>query len=346
MKREIARNLYHPLPFTLAMQATADAYDPGESDITITSLLAPIRPWLLNRDSDRVVAVRAADQLYSWVGTLIHDALEAEVPECDLGERRFYMDVYVDIAEVGQEGVNPFWKIGGKFDYCALREGRLWDYKYTTKWSYIFDNEERPRQLKLYALLLRKHSIHVESAHNFLMLRDWSETEAARQQDYPPSNLVTIDTPITDKVLDETEVWLRDRVSQFAQALHQHEADGALPECTAEERWDRDTAHALYTNGNQKASVVFKTDDPAEVAAQVQGAIDGEPVDRAAAILKAVKGPHHYTIRPGQSKRCQKWCDARDICEQAHQLQSPESLKERTVQIDGHQKRCDTRSDG
>jgi hypothetical protein len=85
-------------------------YTPGEVDYSVTEILNPSRiVWLTKRHQDEI-EVDVSDLLDSWMGHLIHDALEKEGTSDRL---TFETDLGV--------------KLSGAYDY--FQNGELKDYK-------------------------------------------------------------------------------------------------------------------------------------------------------------------------------------------------------------------------
>ena len=64
------------LPQAFVDAVKADDYDPGESDISVTSLIAPPRLVALRRANEAALTEDASERLWSLQGQIIHSLLE------------------------------------------------------------------------------------------------------------------------------------------------------------------------------------------------------------------------------------------------------------------------------
>lgn len=273
------------LPDAIVRAVAADDYTRGKAHISVTGLISSPRMSALRELHEDELVEDASDRIWSLFGKVAHGILEVAGDDAkSLVEERLYTE---------ENG----WVVSGAFDRLALLADSddtwlLQDYKTCSVWSVILgEKPEWVRQANLYALLLRRHSFPVGRAQIVAILRDWQRSKAEQRADYPQAPVAVVDVPLWS--VEEQEQYLTERVR-----LHQAaRAGGILPDCTAEERWERPTQYALMKAGNKRASRVY--DNEEEAAA-------------------AVKPGYAVEVRLGASVRCQKaYCSAFPFCDQA-----------------------------
>jgi hypothetical protein len=264
------------LPQALVSAIENDSYTRGNAEISVTGLLAPPRKVEIERMHADEVIEDASDRIWSLLGQSIHTILERASKE-GIAERRLTTEV---------EG----WKVSGAMDCYYPEKGLLQDYKTVT--AYKFKNGQAPmeyeQQLNLYAALLRRNGDPVSGLEIVGILRDWSKMEARRDPAYPQAQVVVV--PVTVWPAEQAEAFLRERVILHRQARVE------LPECTVEERWQKPTLYAVMKAGQKRSLKNYTSREEAEEHASRVGA-------------KVVE-------RPGESIRCQAYCNASSFCTQ------------------------------
>lgn len=91
-----------PNPIVNAIEKWRAKYDRGESDITVTQLIAPPRKVVLETDNRDKIVEDAADLVYSTLGSAMHAILEESAEE-GMKEERLYMKI-------------GGWNVGGQID--------------------------------------------------------------------------------------------------------------------------------------------------------------------------------------------------------------------------------------
>ena len=207
-----------PEPFFRAVEKMQENYqDDDLGDITTTTLIDPPQiSALKNRYKEKLVE-DVTDRLWALQGQIMHMILELATPKGTQAEQRIGAEV-------------SGWKVTGKYD---LIEGQtLFDYKYTTVWSFVYGKPEWEFQANVNRWLLHKNGIEINKLVNVLMFRDFIEDKAGTGK-YPPSKVVQVELPIW--TLDKAEDYIKDRVK-----LHQMARDvpdQMLPSCSNAERW-------------------------------------------------------------------------------------------------------------
>ena len=180
-------------------------------------------------------------------------------------------------------------------------DGTLWDYKTTSAYS-VKDGgkDEWTAQLNVLRWLLERSGAvpkgTIRALGIWAILRDWSASQAARDDRYPAAQEVAVPIPLWSE---------EDARSYIVGRLRLHEAARrTLPECTAEERWAKGEGWAvLPTKTSPRAAAVLESrEDAARYIAEVR---DG-------------KGVIEY--RAGTSTRCEKCCPVASFCSQGQSL--------------------------
>jgi hypothetical protein len=134
------------------------------------------------------------------------------------------------------------------------------------------------------------------------IIRDWSARDAQTKEGYPQSPVATIDIPLW--TFEEREAFMTKRITDHGTALFEMETDGDLPECTAEEMWEKKTSYALKKDGNVRAKSVHETQEEAQ-----------EALAKATAAAKKNES-FSIEIRQGERTRCKSYCQVAPFCSQ------------------------------
>lgn len=271
------------LPQPLVKAVARDTYDKGDCDISVTSLLKPPQIVALEKRHEEEITEDVSDRIWSLLGQTIHGILE-RADETAISERRLYVDV-------------GGWRVGGKMDRFVLKEGLLQDYKFTSVYK-VRDGVplEFAQQLNIYAYLLRKNGDEVKKLEIVAILRDWSKNAAAREDNYPPNQVVVLDVPIIPDA--EVEAFIKERV-----ALHQAAAAGNIEPCSKEDRWAKDDVYAVMKKGQKRAVRLTNSKEAAEL------------------VMAGLPPGHYIEFREGESVRCKSYCAVAPFCVQYKKLQ-------------------------
>lgn len=264
------------LPQALVDAVKNDPYDNGGAWRSVTQLIAPPRQIILKKKHDAEIEEDASERLFALYGQIVHGILERANTE-NLVEERLFMEVH------GK-------KISGAFDTLQLSNGRLSDWKFSTVWKAIGTPDEWVAQMNLLAVLFRANGIEIKEAEIILLMRDHSKTKAKRESTYPQLPIHRMLTPLWPEVIQRG--FLNSRV-------HEHlRAEVELPECTKEDRWQKDAVYAVMKKGRKNALKLY---DNVE-AAQRHAAFEPD-------VLSVVN-------RSGESIRCESYCVAAKFCTQ------------------------------
>jgi len=286
------------LPQPLVDAITKDPYDAGKSDLTVTQLISPPRKVALEKRHFNEMVVDASDRLWALMGQIGHGILE-RAANSDIVEKRWF-------------GAMDGWVISGQSD-LILPTSTLCDYKFTSVWT-VKDGlkPEWEQQLNLLMWLAESHATNIRSAQIICIFRDWSVNEARRDRNYPQRQVKVLPVPLWG--YEKAEAFARERVRIHAQAQA-----GNLPECTAEERWEKEPVWAVMKKGRKRAVRLYDNEvDAAKHAATEKGG--------------------SVEHRPGDSIRCQSYCAAAPYCDQWKQMggmpDMAEQMEDSTAGID------------
>jgi hypothetical protein len=271
------------LPRSIVNAVRRDPYDRGDAHISVTGLIGPARKRAIEMAHADEITEDVAERIWALLGQITHGILE-RADEGSLTEERLFIE---------RHG----WRISGQFDRYVLEGRLLQDYKLTSVYS-VKDGvkAEWAAQTNIYALLLREHGYPVTDLEIVAILRDWQKAKAKHDPEhYPQQPAVVLKVEAWPK--KQIETYITDRL--LAHGWAQHE----LPECTAEERWERPAVYVITKKGNSRATSVHPTLEDAEKALALRSAVN-----------------YSITERPAEQRRCQDYCPALPFCEQGQGL--------------------------
>jgi len=179
----------------------------------------------------------------------------------------------------------------GKADLYKVETQSIEDWKVTSVWTLVYESrvKEWEKQLNVYAWQHRKRGLKVTKLVVHAILRDWSESRALKNKDYPQNDFVSIEIPLWS--FEQQEKYIKDQI-QF----HLMNPKG---ECSPESKWQKETAYAVMKKGRKSALRVFDE----EVKA----------IDYQVGYNKST----YIEKRLGECLRCKKYCLVRSVCEYA-----------------------------
>ena len=294
----------HGLPETIINVIRRPEYNKGKSNMSVTELLNSPRIVQLKRKHWDSLTEDAADMVWSIFGTAIHGVLEHGKDDHHIVEERIHVSL---------DGMH----ISGAIDLQEVEEDGIVvsDYKTTSAWAVMNEKQDWHNQLNSYAYLVEAaKKAPVKKLQIVAIIRDWSRRDAAARDFYPKAPIVVIDIPLWP--FQTREAYIRSRVSLHGDAFFEMETDGEMPDCTAEEMWERPTTYALKKDGNVRAKSVHDTRDSAGVAL-------------IAATEKAKKGEKFLIeVREGGRTRCEGFCQVAPYCQQHQKYLSTKATQE------------------
>lgn len=315
----ITNKLGLPLPLVKAVEN--DPYD-NAGTWSATTLLKPAQAIAITRQHAGEITEDAADRIWSLMGQIGHAIIEragAGLGDNWITERRFYSDMFGE-------------RISGAADIIDVENKTVFDYKFTSGWA-VMDAQKKGKgdwrmQLSVLAMLaregryLQRHDpvlaeplgywaevvgppIEITHGKIVAVVRDWTETAAKRNPDWPQDKVAVIDMDIAPD--DEVRAWVEQRLEGIKYAL----GGGDIP-CTDEERWHRPGKWAVTKAGNKTAAKLADSED--ELSSWI--------------FSNSGKLGSNYKIeeRPGKYARCEQYCSAAPWCPQ---FQSTRTTDER-----------------
>tara|TARA_R110002020_G_scaffold48664_2_gene138595 strand:+ start:25779 stop:26711 length:933 start_codon:yes stop_codon:yes gene_type:complete len=273
------------LPQPIVDVIVNDDYDAGDSDISVTSLIAPAQKVALEKLHKDEIVKDVSEEIYALMGKTIHNILE-KADNSKFKEQRLFMDV-------------NGWKVSGQFDRINISDNALQDYKISSVWEYIHGiKQDRIEQLNCYAALIKENTdIEIKKLEVIFIFRDWSKSKAKYDGSYPQNQIAIVEIPLWES--NHTKAFMELKVEQHKSAQDELNMRGA-PECTDEERWKDPTKHAVVRTGNVKASRVLDTAEEAEEWLQKNNSGLDMSIE----------------VRHGKAKRCENYCHAAPFCNQ------------------------------
>lgn len=276
------------LPDTFINVINRPTYNKGDAEISATEILNSPRIVHLKRKHWDELEQDASEMVWSLFGSAVHEILQHGKDDHHIVEERLNTEF---------EG----WKISGAIDLQEVYEDGivLSDYKVTGAWAVMNEKDDWHHQLNTYAWLIEKvKKITVNKIQIIAIVRDWSRRDALTRQGYPKAPIVTIDIPLW--TFEEREAYVKRRLNLHNETFFAIHAGGTVPECTAEEMWEKPTTYAVIKEGAARAKSVHKTLADAEAA------------------LKEIKKPDGYKVevREGDRTRCSGFCQVAPHCDQ------------------------------
>lgn len=251
-----------------------------KGDYSITELLAPVQQVILKNRHDADITEDVSERIWALMGSAVHEVLQKGADKNTLTEEMLSLEI------AGK-------KITGQPDFY---DGSIiQDYKFTSAWTLVYGDRaaEHEAQLNCYAYLFRAHFFKVEKVQIVYILRDWSKNKT-KDEGYPKAQVVVKDFSLWSD--DKALRFITEKVEALKAA---EDANAVLPNCTSAEQWRTSDVYAVMKEGRKSAVKLFDVETDAESFA-----------------IKSGKG-HTIVKRPGEPKRCNEYCAAREFCEQA-----------------------------
>lgn len=293
------------LPGPLFRALTEKTYE-KVGDVSVTELLKSPRQRLLALRHDKEIVRDASENLWSVLGTAVHDLLKRHSSEgAEIAERRFSVKIKGPVKE---------WTLTGEADLIAPDDNgimTLTDYKVAGVYSYILEKqrggvkEDWEKQLNMYRWIVKQAAdIDVKLLQVGLILRDFMQSKVGQDADYPQQAILALDAIVWP--WEKTKAFILDRVR-----LHQEAegfSDDNLPECTPEEKWERGETWAVTKKGNKRAERLLSSLAEAE---EFKKSIPNSEV----------------THRPGKPIKCLGYCDGAAFCNVFQKYKEANGLK-------------------
>ena len=258
---------------------------------SVTTIIDAPRAKLLAERYDKEIEVDVSDSIFLTLGSAVHRILELSAEPNVITEQRIIVPVLGKEISMKADRIEPV-------PNALPRQYIGKDYKITKVWAWKFG--AKPAQIaqaNCYRFGYSKElKLDIRRWYLEMLLRDWSPLELKKNRpgEYPDSEVMQIEVPLW--ALADTTAYLNKRVNLFIYC--EGLADDELPECNAEETWERPSMWAYQKKGAARASRVLDTKEKAE------------------AMLAGNGHTHEVVFRPGCRPRCDEYCNARNFCNQ------------------------------
>ncbi len=330
------------LPELIVRAIENDPYSRGDSDVTVTQLVKPPRIVALEKLHADEIEVDASDMVWALFGQTVHIVLERAASRhpaaiyihhlidwlegIAVGENEFYASAARKAIAMLKRIKTKFarrddsyiierrfsanilgWGVSGQADVIHVPTGTLQDYKVTSVWSVVNafkdGKSEWEQQLNMLAYLAGLNDVPVKRVQIVAIMRDWQETRARFDNDYPQSAIQTVTFPLWRPEQQQAFIERRIREHQEAQQAVDEAAEAGgtqfIPYCTPEEMWEKPAMWAVMTKGRKSAHRLLYSVEDAERWAE-----------------ENLHGKNWYIEkRPAERRRCERYCRVRDFCE-------------------------------
>jgi hypothetical protein len=276
------------IPQTFVNVLKRPTYSKGKAHISVTQLLNSPRIVSLMKKHEEELEQDASDMIFSLFGSAVHNILEHGKEPNHITEERLHIQ-------------HDGWNISGAIDLQIINPNgiSIRDYKVTGVWSVMSEKYEWEVQVNMYAWLVEMvKNVRVTDVGVVAVLRDWNKKESETRESYPPP---IKEVPITLWSMADREQYISRQIAIHSASDFALETDGELPECTAEQMWEKPTTYAVKKIGNKRATNVFNTKEEAEVKMENLG-----------------KG-YEIEVREGERTRCASYCLVSKFCNQYKQ---------------------------
>lgn len=266
-----------------------------DEEFSVTDLTRPIQQfWLYKRHKKEFVIEPLKDNWHSLQGSIVHFILENYAPKYCLVEERQHCFFTINGKRVLFHGCP---------DLFDPHSGRLTDYKYTSAKSVCYEkNDAYEFQLNANKYLLDGAGHYVKSMTNIFLFRDRNKRDAEQYEGYPLENAQELVYEPWDRGATENQI-----ISKITELL-KHKDSEELPECSAEERWNRTARWKIRKKkkGNKEwMKNAWKS---------------ASSYEEAVALSHTAEEETHIVFSPGSDTRCEDYCHANRFCKQYHKL--------------------------
>lgn len=251
------------IPLAVAVFLATDDYDYEPNTVSATSLLKPVRQFVLSKRVEKDdMQVDIGSMVSSRMGSAIHSAIEKAWTNPEKALKALgYPDKVAKNVVINPTEVKPGqipvymeqraykdiqgFRVSGKFDFVA--EGKVQDFKSTSVYSYLnqSNKEKYILQGSIYRWLNQDIITRdVMDIHYFFT--DWNKKDSMSNKDYPTNRVFTQTLKLMS--IQETEKWVSNKLSVIKRNLDIEEA--LLPLCTDVELWRKETVYKYYKNPN------------------------------------------------------------------------------------------------
>lgn len=230
---------------------------------SVTELMKGTKEIVLTRRFFQELEQDCVAMIWSVFGTAVHKVMEGHEGENELAEERISIEI-----PCGEYGIRH---VSGGFDLYNAETQLITDYKTTGVYSYQMKLREGTdsdwaKQLRVYWLILAKAGFPVRDVRNTVFLKDWSKTQARRDRSYPQKPIVNIDYEYNGSFNSEVAAYMQaDLAQKIIEVLDCKDLpESQIPDCTKQERWERDECWAVKKEGRKTAVKLHESEFEAE----------------------------------------------------------------------------------
>ena len=273
---KFTNNYNLPAPMVAAMSG---GWKPKSESISVTSLIGPPRIRTLTIKHWDDLEDDVSNRLWALLGQGLHGVL------ADFADKK---EVF---AEEGIKATVSGTVISGRPDLYDA--GVISDYKITSVYSFLLgDKPEWERQLNVYAHMFRANDFPVTGLNIHAILRDFVESKAFTDPDYPKIPFAMVSVPLWSP--GDCENYIKDQVRRHL--------DFPMDPCTDAEKWARSPTFAVSKVGGKRALRVLDTLREANQW--------GEKYHTEKPGVKL-----EIRERAGEFVRCNRYCLVRGVCD-------------------------------
>lgn len=260
-----------------------------QGDYSVTQLLKPAQEIALSIMLDSVLEDDCADRFWAVFGTAVHKVFEGEKEAGVLNEAFLEADI---------DGH----KVTGQADIVDFNENIIKDYKTCSVWKFRLpdsDFSDWENQLRAYCYLWNKahencwenNIYYIDRGQIIAILRDWSQTEAERDKEYPQSPVQVVNFSFTPEQLEAVAEEWSQKISDVEFLIGQCMKNGIkeMGFCPDKDTWTTQTTWAVMKEGRKSAVRVFDNKEQAEE-------------------LAGTDKTYSVQERKGEHKKCERYC--------------------------------------
>lgn len=288
-------------PIPVQRFLTTDTYDGGSmTDISATRLIDSPRISRLRSEYSHEIVEDAKRRIAAALGTSFHKLMEEYAPDDWVVEERFYATIKDKIISGQIDALEPIEKNKAKkiFGKDVPNPVVVQDWKVITAFKAKTGMADYERQGNIYAHLVRKNGYTPISFVIWALIKDFKESEAQRNIEYPQLPIMKYEYPLWDE--KKIEEYIEQRVD-----LHFSEE---MPECSEEEMWTTATKWEAKKKGHSRPTKLFDEEREAYswIADQDHRATRGTTYE-----------DWYISKRASSRRRCEgNWCNVAEYCDQ------------------------------
>lgn len=284
-------------------------------EFSVTDLTRPTKQyWLSKRYGDEITIDLVKDNYWSLLGSIAHFILEHYAPAHYLVEERQHCILNVDGHRV---------LFHGKPDAYDPEIKMLYDYKFTSPYSFLNLKWEYEFQLNANKYLFDTRGIKTDRIANVYMFRELNAQHQRTIPNYPTKFIEVKEFEPWERSVTENKI--KELILEKINASQLKRKE--LPDCSDEERWMRDSRWVAY----KRKKATKKEPYPDFSSKAFLWADTEQELNQQ---LEVVNEEVKKEYRPGEAKRCDSYCAVAPWCHQRQQeLKLIEEQKKNRIEV-------------